>query len=40
LQDDQVGPGIFQFLGVEGDDRVSEAEMNRFAHRLRAELPG
>jgi diadenosine tetraphosphate (Ap4A) HIT family hydrolase len=38
LKDDQLGPGILQFLGVDDDDRVSEAEMNRFAQRLRSKL--
>jgi diadenosine tetraphosphate (Ap4A) HIT family hydrolase len=39
LADDHVGPGIFQFLGVDEGDRVSEADMNHFAGGLRSALP-
>lgn len=39
LADDEVGPGIFKFLGVDDASRVSEMEMNTFAAALRAALP-
>lgn len=38
LTDDQVGPGVFQFLGVDEGERVSEADMNRLASALRTAL--
>jgi len=38
LADDQIGPGVFQFLGVDEDERVSEADMNRLASALRRAL--
>lgn len=38
LADDEVGPGIFKFLGVDAASRVSESEMNRFAAGLRTAL--
>ena len=38
LPADQQGPGIFQFLGVDEADRISEEAMNEFADGLRALL--
>lgn len=38
LADDEIGPGIFTFLGVDEASRVSETEMNRLAAGLRAAL--
>jgi diadenosine tetraphosphate (Ap4A) HIT family hydrolase len=38
LGDGEVGPGIFKFLGVDDASRVSEADMDTFAARLREAL--
>lgn len=38
LADDEVGPGIFKFLGVDEASRVSEADMDSLAAGLRAAL--
>ncbi|HVM08855.1 MAG TPA: HIT domain-containing protein [Acidimicrobiales bacterium] len=38
LADDEVGPGIFKFLGVDDAARVSETQMNGLASALRDAL--
>lgn len=38
LADDEIGPGIFKFLGVDEATRVSEADMDTLAAALRAAL--
>lgn len=38
LTEDEVGPGIFKFLGVDEADRISEADMNALAANLRATI--
>lgn len=40
LAHDEVGPGIFKFLGVAEADRLSEADTNALAANLRAALTG
>src|SRR3954471_24608925 len=38
LAEDEVGPGVFKFLGVDEADRISEADMDGLAANLRTAL--
>lgn len=38
LDEDQIGPGIFRFLGVAESDRLGEDVMDDFSRRLRSRL--